>query len=243
MGWLLEIAWGIRRNGNSIQRYATRDLERSLIIFRDGNSRAGRISDDTQMTFWTVERLLSTERFQFDDLVRCFVDRQSQIVGRGKNTTASLAVTNSVLASGGIAMEACAGDPKFEGRGNGGLMRFSPVVLPHLRSPSAALYSDAVLATLITHGNAWALASIVPMTHLLWSCLANRTGAVPRDQWWIDEYIRVGADLEVGACPSRWIPILCLLGIRDFEAVCAIFLMGLFETRIGAVCRCAMPVH
>ena len=166
-----------------------------------GDSRVGRISDDTQLTFWTVERLLRSGEFQFDDLVKCFVERQSRIVGRGKNTSASLARHQQRLQSGRHTTHACAGDPNGEGRGNGGLMRFSPIVLPHLRQPTAKLYHDAVLATLITHGNSWALASIVPMTHLLWCCLALPTGSAPTADWWIDEYLRVGADLEIGPLP------------------------------------------
>lgn len=166
-----------------------------------GDSRVGRISDDTQLTFWTVEQLLSRGEFQFDDLVRCFVDRQSRIVGRGKNTSASLARHQQRMQSARYTIEACAGDPNSEGRGNGGLMRFSPIVLPHLRQPTARLYLDAVLATLITHGNTWALASIVPMTHLLWCCLGLATGSAPTAEWWIDEYLRVGADLELGPLP------------------------------------------
>ena len=182
---------------------ASRNVKFGTILdhLRSDDARVGRISDDTQMTFWTVERLLSRGQFVFDDLVGCFVDRQSKIVGRGKNTSASLARHLRRMQTGRLSIEACAGDPNLEGRGNGGLMRFSPIVLPYLRQPTAGLYSDSVLATLITHGNAWALASIVPMTHLLWCCLAGDTGAAPRADWWLDEYLRVGADLEVGPLP------------------------------------------
>ncbi|MGB7324063.1 MAG: ADP-ribosylglycohydrolase family protein [Rubripirellula sp.] len=171
------------------------------------DARAGRISDDAQMTFWTVERLLSRGRFDFDDVVGCFVDRQKQIVGMGKNTGASLTrhrhrLQTNRLHSRRVSIESCAGDPITEGRGNGGLMRFSPMVLPYLRSPADGLYHDAVLSALATHGNTWALASIAPMTHLLWSVLARQTGDAPPASWWIDEYIRIGADLEVGPMPS-----------------------------------------
>ncbi len=193
---------------------------------QSGDSRAGRISDDTQLTFWTVEQLLNRGEFQFDDLVKCFVNRQSRIVGRGKNTSASLARHQQRLQSGWPSIEACAGDPNSEGRGNGGLMRFSPIVLPFLRQPTAKLYYDAVLATLITHGNAWALASIVPMTHLLWCCLAMPTGTAPTANWWIDEYLRVGADLEVGPLPYPLDTDLVPAWFKNFRGGLCDFLDG-----------------
>ncbi|WP_186775402.1 ADP-ribosylglycohydrolase family protein [Rubripirellula tenax] len=168
---------------------------------RGSDVRAGRISDDAQMTFWTVERLLSHGRFEFDDVVGCFVDRQGKIVGMGKNTGASLTRHHRRLQSGRASIESCAGDPIIEGRGNGGLMRFAPIVLPYLRQPSNEMYADAIMSTLATHGNSWALASIAPMTHLLWSVLARDVDDPPPDAWWLDEYIRVGADIEIGPMP------------------------------------------
>ena len=42
---------------------------------QDSETRPGRISDDSQMTFWLVERLLARGHFEFDDVTSCFVDR------------------------------------------------------------------------------------------------------------------------------------------------------------------------
>ncbi len=159
-------------------------------------ARAGRISDDTQMTFWTLDRLLARGQFDFDDVVGCFVKRQTQIVGMGRNTSASLSRHRSRLSSGKPELHQCAGNPVTDGRGNGALMRFSPIVLPHLQLPTNTLWSDCVMSALATHGNASTLASIVPMTHLLWQSLGRETSSAPPALWWIDEYLRVGGDLQ-----------------------------------------------
>ncbi len=171
--------------------------------------RAGRISDDSQMTFWMLERLLAKRQLDFDDMVGRFVDRQSLIVGMGQNTSASLSRHRTRLRGGGLSIAQCVGDPLVEGRGNGALMRFSPVVLPHLKSPSSNLWTDAVASAFITHGNTVALSSIVPMIYLLWETIRRRSGEVPSPMWWIDEYVRVGGDLEAGPlpCPLNTEPI------------------------------------
>ena len=160
------------------------------------NKRAGLISDDTQMTFWKVQRLIALGKFDFDDVVRCFVDHHDDIVGMGINTSASLKRHQDRLESGQPSLYQCAGDPIKEGRGNGALMRFSPIVLPYLKSPSSMIWQDAVMSAFITHGHACALASVVPMTHLLWEVLRSPSGEIPKPSWWIDEYLKWGGDLE-----------------------------------------------
>lgn len=165
------------------------------------DARAGRISDDSQMTFWTLERILARGKFEFEDLVRCFVDRQNSIVGLGQNTAASLSRHRRRRDAETLSIAQCVGDPQNEGRGNGALMRFSPIVLPHLFAPSTQLWPDAVMSAFATHGNPVALSSILAMTHLLWQMLARPTGDSPSATWWIDEYLRVGGDLEVGPLP------------------------------------------
>ncbi len=163
--------------------------------------RSGRISDDSQMTFWLVERLLARGHFDFDDVAGCFVDRQSLIVGMGSNTSASLTRHRKRLQGSDMAIYECVGDPNSEGRGNGALMRFAPVILPHLRFPSGELWSDAAMSAFITHGNTVALSSAIAFTHLLWKVLERPLGDCPNSEWWLDEYLRVAQDLEVGALP------------------------------------------
>jgi ADP-ribosylglycohydrolase len=167
----------------------------------DPESRPGRISDDSQMTFWLVERLLARGHFKFDDVSGCFVDRQDFIVGMGRNTSASLTRHRRRFQRNEFAIHECVGDPANEGRGNGALMRFSPVVLPHLRTPSGCLWADAALSALITHGNTVALSSAVAATHLLWKTLERPIGDCPEPEWWLDEYLSVAYDLEVDPLP------------------------------------------
>ncbi len=141
--------------------------------------------------------------FDFDDVVSCFVNRRNKIVGRGKNTSAALDRHAERLRSRTTKpLAKCVGDVSEEGRGNGGLMRLAPIVLPHLRQPSAALWSDAVLATFITHGNPIALAASVGFIDLLWQVLRMPAGAAPEPSWWIDRYVQVTRELDVNPLPN-----------------------------------------
>ncbi len=163
--------------------------------------RTGCISDDAQMTFWTVDRLVQRGAFDFEDMVECFVKRRTQIVGMGSNTSASLTRHLQRLRGEGIEIHDCIGDPESEGRGNGSVMRFSPIVLPHLRAPSVRLWSDATLSAFITHGNTVALASSIAMTALVWKILQRPTGDSPPAEWWLDEFLQCAHDLESAPLP------------------------------------------
>lgn len=168
----------------------------------DHLSHGGRISDDTQLTFWTVELLLREGQFDFDELTRLFVAKQFEIVGRGRNTAGALARHQQRFETGSPQLHQCIGDPTEEGRGNGGLMRFSPIVLPYLRRPSTKLWEDTALSSFITHGNTVALSSIVAFTAMLWQLFSQARGKAPAPTWWLDEYLRVAGDLELGRLPN-----------------------------------------
>jgi ADP-ribosylglycohydrolase len=201
-GLLLGVAVGDALGHSTEWQYdpERRHREHGTILDHVGSfySRSGRISDDTQLTFWTVERLLARGGFDFHELAACFVDRRRQIVGIGKNVSAALARHADRLRSGSPALHACAGDPRTEGRGNGALMRFAPLVLPHLRTPSPRLWTDATLAALLTHGNPAAISGAVAFSHLLWEILRRPHGDAPEPEWWLDEYVRVARELEPG---------------------------------------------
>ncbi|MDB5387452.1 MAG: ADP-ribosylation/Crystallin [Planctomycetaceae bacterium] len=164
-------------------------------------STPGRISDDTQLTFWTVERLLARGNFDFDDLAQCFSERRHKIVGMGKNTSAALRRHADRITHGSPARHVCAGDPLLDGRGNGSLMRFGPVVLPHLKRPSTDLWADATLSALITHGNVCSLSATIAFTHLLWEILRRPLGSAPDPEWWLDEYVKIARELETAPLP------------------------------------------
>lgn len=164
-------------------------------------SPAGRISDDTQLSLWTLERLLAKGSLDIHDLTACLTARRRDIVGAGRNTTQALDRHYERMQHGTPEFHLCGGDALVDGRGNGALMRFSPLVLPHLRNPSPAYWSDVTLAAFITHPHSAALSSVLAFAGLLWQILNRPTGDAPAPEWWIDEYIRIAGDLEFPDVP------------------------------------------
>jgi ADP-ribosylglycohydrolase len=81
-----------------------------------------------------------------------------------------------------------------ESAGNGALMRIAPVLLPHLRSPTAALWSDAALAGAITHNDYASNAACVGLIALLWESLAADP-PVPSG-YWLNRFIEVARRIE-----------------------------------------------
>jgi ADP-ribosyl-[dinitrogen reductase] hydrolase len=178
----------------------------------DPEVRSGRISDDTQFTFWMIQKLLDDGGLNFDSMTRQMVEQRHRIVGAGRNTVAALEqhhrrLANYKDATAGVIIGdpiACLGDLKTEGRGNGGLMRFSSMVIPYLMEPSPNFWRDSVLGCLITHGNAFALSSIVAMTNILWHLLSVPRGQPPQGEWYFDRYLQIASDLEVDRIPDPY---------------------------------------
>ena len=73
--------------------------------------------------------------------------------------------------------------PRENAAGNGALMRIAPVLLPHLRSGTPALWADLAIAGMLTHNDRASNAACVAFVHLLWETL-RRTGA-PDPDWWL----------------------------------------------------------
>lgn len=209
----------------------------------------GRISDDTQLSLWTLERLLATGSLDIHDLVRCLTDRRHDIVGAGRNTTAALSRHHQRLTTGSPEFHLCGGDPVREGRGNGALMRFSPLILPWLRysgetNPSArhassSYWSDVVLASFITHPHAAALSSVVAFASLLWNMFLRDPGATCSPEWWLDEYLRVAGDLEMSAIPDSPGPETLPDLFRGFQGTLCDFL----DTRFRKAWRSRMSLR
>ncbi|MEQ1691774.1 MAG: ADP-ribosylglycohydrolase family protein [Gemmatimonas sp.] len=145
--------------------------------------RVGTPSDDTQLTFWTVEHLLEHGRLEPDALSTVFASRQ--IYGRGRATG------DFVHARQAGASWQDAGQPSA---GNGALMRIAPIVLPHLRGDRSSLSRETAIAAAITHNDPLAIASAVAWVALLWRLLG---GDVPDSPVaWLDEYINVLRPLD-----------------------------------------------
>ena len=141
-------------------------------------------SDDTQMAFWTLEQLLEDDGLIPDHLARKFT--QHPIFGIGSTVKGFL---RSYKDQGRSWEES--GQPSA---GNGALMRIAPVLIPHLRQPSPALWADAALAGMITHNDRASNACCTALIQILWECL--RLKQVPEPAWWVDTFVATARELE-----------------------------------------------
>ena len=112
---------------------------------RSGFEAVGVATDDTQLSFWTLEQLINDRGLDPDNLARKFC--KHRIIGIG-GTTKQFIINykdkHLPWYKAGI-----------DSLGNGALMRIAPIVLPYLRRPHHSLYADAALDSMITH-NAFA---------------------------------------------------------------------------------------
>ncbi|MFB6265386.1 MAG: ADP-ribosylglycohydrolase family protein [Bradymonadaceae bacterium] len=143
-------------------------------------------SDDTQLTFWTIESLLERGHIDPANLIDRFAEEQIFNVGH--------AVERAVEAYEYGAPWNEAGEPSA---GNGALMRIAPVLLPHLPTGDRELWEDVVFATMITHDDEMAVAASVGFTGLLYEVLGTG-GEQSTGEWWIDAFIKYARPVETG---------------------------------------------
>jgi ADP-ribosyl-[dinitrogen reductase] hydrolase len=158
--------------------------------------RVGLPSDDTQLAFWTLEQLLEDDGLVPEKVATRFFD-SGHIYGIGQTVLRwRLNMQREVpWQQAGIASA-----------GNGALMRIAPILLPHLREPSPALWADAALLAVVTHNDPASTASCVAFVDLLWE-LIGRDDA-PEPQWWVERFCSAMEPLE-GA--TRYRPRLARL--------------------------------
>ena len=149
----------------------------------EGGRPIGLPSDDTQLAFRTLEQALADGGLDPAHLAERFAGEP--IFGMGSGTREFL---ENVRA--GMPWEACAA----RSAGNGALMRIAPVLVPHLRTPSPALWADVVLAARLTHDTPAATASCVALADILWKAL--RMEAPPEPGWWAARFVAVAGPLE-----------------------------------------------
>ncbi len=141
-------------------------------------------SDDTQMAFWTLECLNRDRGFVPEHVARRFC--AGSIFGMGQ--TVSLFRRNFK-----------AGEPWTRcgpaSAGNGALMRIAPMLIPHLRSGTEALWVDAALSAMMTHNDSSSIASCLAFVHLLRQVLEMDQPPEPR--WWIQTWIDLTRPLEI----------------------------------------------
>ncbi len=140
-------------------------------------------SDDTQLAFWTLEQLLADDGFVPENVAVRFT--KNRIVGIGATVREFLR-----RQAEGLPWYACGP----ESAGNGALMRIAPILVPHLRRPSAELWVDTVLAAMLTHNDAGSTASCVAFVNMLWQLLAMRESPAP--EWWLRTFVHTARALE-----------------------------------------------
>jgi len=153
---------------------------------RPGQPPRGYPSDDTQLAFWTLEQMLADGGFVPEHVARRFC--RDPIFGMGQ------AVGEAVSRLRGGTEWYRAGESSA---GNGALMRIAPILIPHLRRPSAELWADAALCAMITHNDSASIAACLAFVRLLWELL--RRSAPPEPLWWVEQYVAAARALETGA--------------------------------------------
>lgn len=146
----------------------------------------GTPSDDTQLSFWTLEQMLADGGLVPENVARLFVARADEIIGKG-GTVAEFLKRGQENATPWY-------DWASDGVGNGALMRIAPVLLPHLKTRTSDLWADVLLAARLTHNSSVSLAACAGFVHLLWRCLGLKKP--PRPHWWIKHFAPVVAALE-----------------------------------------------
>jgi ADP-ribosyl-[dinitrogen reductase] hydrolase len=149
-----------------------------------GGRAVGLPSDDSQMAFWTLEQLVEDGGLIPDRLAGKFCHHQ--IYGIGNTVKAFLRSYQDEGHHWDQAGQASAG--------NGSLMRIAPILIPHLRRTSPALWADAALAGMVTHNERAANASCVAFIHILWECL--RFDRAPEASWWVDTFVSAAREIE-----------------------------------------------
>lgn len=160
---------------------------------REDMRRIGFPSDDTQMTFWTVESLLRCGYLDPADVAGSFAG--PRIFGLGKTVTDFLFAYRF-----GHKPWFQAGRPSA---GNGALMRIAPVILPHLRAMTGALWRDVVAATIITHRDEAAVVAGTGFVGLLAECFAWKGVQAPPARWWAETFLRYARPMETPAVAAR----------------------------------------
>ncbi len=173
------------------------DIRDYLPNRREDGSPVGLPSDDTQLTFWTVESLLRAGGFDPVDLAGAFTG-QHRIYGIGSTVTSFLLAYRF---GGKRWWEA--GRPSA---GNGALMRIAPILLPYLRVMDVGLWESTVAATVLTHRDEAAVAASVGFVGLLAECLALPAGSTPPAEWWPETFLTYARAVETGARYGSRVP-------------------------------------
>jgi len=189
-GMLLGIAIGDSL-GNTTEGMLPNERKRILGEIRDhlpnryaDGKPVGMPTDDTQLAFWTLERLIVDRGLIPENLAKRF--SRDRIFGIGSSVTRFLTNYKS-------------GIPWYESgpksAGNGALMRIAPMLVPHLRSGTTDLWVDATLSAMITHNDSGSIAACLSFINILWELL--KVDSAPDPQWWLETYVKTASDVEI----------------------------------------------
>jgi ADP-ribosyl-[dinitrogen reductase] hydrolase len=143
-----------------------------------------RPTDDTQLTFWTLDQLLVDHGLAPGRLARRF--SSERIVGIGQAVSQSM----EAVRLGYRPWYQCG----TRSAGNGALMRIAPMLVPYVQAPSTALWADTALSAIVTHNDAASTSACLAFVAMLWQLLGMDTP--PEPDWWRREYVRLARDLE-----------------------------------------------
>ncbi|MCC6857364.1 MAG: ADP-ribosylglycohydrolase family protein [Bryobacterales bacterium] len=183
-GMLLGLAIGDAL-GNTSEGMSAGDRRSRYGEIRDYVNGQADPSDDTQLAFWTLEQMIADGGFFPEKVARRFT--QDSIRGIGNTVKHFVAAHRA-----GRPWHRCAD----RSAGNGALMRIAPVLVPHLRAPSAGLWIDTALCAMITHNDSAAIASCVAFVEMLWRLLGM--DLPPRPEWWLETFVAALKELETG---------------------------------------------
>ncbi len=141
-------------------------------------------TDDTQLAFWTLDQLLADDGLTPGRLARRF--SSERIFGIGQAVSQAM----EAVRLGYRPWYECGS----RSAGNGALMRIAPMLVPYVRSPSAALWADTALSAIITHNDAASTSACLAFVAMLWQLLGMEEP--PEPVWWRREYVRLARDLE-----------------------------------------------
>lgn len=141
-------------------------------------------SDDTQLTFWTLEQINEDGGFVPERLAQKLVE-SGVIYGMG----ATVARARKALKQGVHWTEA-----GQRSSGNGALMRIAPMLVPHLRTATSDLWADTALSAMMTHNDTASISSCVAFVSMLWSLLGR--SEPPPAEWWVSEFVQTAGELE-----------------------------------------------
>jgi len=172
---------GLEARDRQLKHGTVRDY---IPCMQSGGRPIGVPTDDTQLTFWTLEQLIQDDGLIPDNLARRFCGYR--ITGLG--STVREFIRN--YKDRGKAWYVCGPDSL----GNGALMRISPLLLPYLANPHVSLYADTALDGMMTHNSYASNAACVAFMHILWQLLTMTS--VPQPSWWHETYCGLAKEME-----------------------------------------------